>query len=212
MPRPKPIPKPADDSYRDRQRVRLIQAAEAVLATEGLAALQARRVATEATCSVGTVYNIFGDIDGLILAANERTLHDLGNLLSATARRSTAADLQTRLMALATAYLDFATVNPRRWRAVFEHHVPDERPIPDAYLEDRKRLLALIETQLDSALAKPEARADASHALFSAVHGIVLLSIDAKLRPFDPAGCERQIRFIVEHVVRGLSKPQPSAD
>ena len=46
---------------------------------------------------------------------------------------------------------------------------------------------------------------DAAHALFSAVHGIVLLSLDAKLGPFEPATCERQIRFVVEHVVQGLT-------
>jgi AcrR family transcriptional regulator len=194
-----------EDSYRDRLRVRLIQAAEAVLAGEGLAALQARRIAQDAACSVGTVYNIFGDIDGLILAANERTLLDLGRVLTAAGRRSGGADLRTRLMALAIAYLDFATVNQRRWRAVFEHHLADDAVVPEAYLNDRKRLLGLISEQLDGTLADETARSDAAHALFSAVHGIVLLSLDAKLGPFEPDKCERQMRFIVENVVRGLA-------
>ena len=193
-----------EESYRDRLKVRLLQAAEAVLAKEGLAALQARRVAQDAACSVGTVYNIYGDIDGLILAANERTLHDLGRVLMAAAQRSAAGKLDVRLMALASAYLDFATINQRRWRAVFEHILPDGRDLPDGYVGDRRSLLALIERQLDTTVGDAQSRSDAAHALFSAVHGIVLMSLDAKLGPFDPATCERQIRFIVTHVVRGL--------
>jgi AcrR family transcriptional regulator len=193
-----------EESYRDRQKVRLLQVAETVLAEEGLAEVQARRIAKDAACSVGTLYNIFGDIDGLILAANERTLHDLGRVLAASARRAAGGGLETRLMALAGAYLDFATANQRRWRAVFEHRLPDDRSVPATYLEDRQRLLALIEVQLTGAIAELNARSDAAHALFSAVHGIVLLSLDAKLGPFEPSTCERQIAFIVAHVVKGL--------
>jgi AcrR family transcriptional regulator len=194
-----------EEGYRDRLKVRLLQVAESVLATEGLAAVQARRIAKDASCSVGTLYNIFGDIDGLILSANERTLHTLGLVLMASARRAGGGDLKNRLMALATAYLDFATANQLRWRAVFEHRIPDDRGVPETYLEDRRALLALIAVQLEGVVTAPEARSDAAHALFSAVHGIVLLSIDAKLGPFEPATCERQIRFVVEHVVRGLT-------
>ena len=193
-----------EDSFRDRLKIRLIHATEAVIAGDGLAAVQARRIAQDASCSVGTLYNIFGDIDGLILAANERTLGDLGRVLEAAARRSANGDLLVRLMALATAYLDFATVNQRRWRGVFDHRLPEDTEVPAPYVADRKRLLAMIEGQLVRSIDDPQARSDAAHALFSAVHGIVLMSLDAKLGPFEPAQCERQIRFIVDHVARGL--------
>lgn len=193
-----------NDTFRDRLRVALLGAAERVIATEGLSAVQARRLAQAANCSVGTLYNIFGDIDGLILAVNERTLGDLGRILNAAGVRSVSADTTARLMALASAYLDFATANQLRWRAVFEHRLPDDKEAPASYREDRRRLLALIEAQLVDAITDPAKRQDAAHALFSAVHGIVVLSIDGKLAPFDPAQCERQIRFIVENVMRGL--------
>jgi AcrR family transcriptional regulator len=196
---------PADpETYRDRQRTVMLHAVEEIIASEGLAAAQARRIAQAANCSVGTLYNVFGDIDGLLLAANQRTLQDLGRVLMAASARSASADTLARLMALASAYLDYASANQRRWRAVFEHVLPDDKLAPPSYREDRRNLLALIETQLEQAISAPEARADAAHALFSAVHGIVLLSIDAKLGPFEPARCERQIRFIVENVVKGI--------
>ena len=195
------------DNYRDRQRAGLLHAAEAVLAEEGLSAVQARRISQAAGCSIGTLYNVFGDIDGLVLAVNERTLGDLGRILSATAQRAAEGDLGTRLMALAITYLDFASVNQRRWRAVFEHRLPETKPPPASYREDRRRLLALIETQLEQKLPEPATRSVAAHALFASVHGIVLLALDGKIEAFDPVQCERRIRFMVENVLRGLEKP-----
>ena len=199
-----PSPYSPSPKFRDRQHVLLIEIAESVLASEGLAAVQARRIAKEAGCSVGTLYNIFGDIDGLILAANERTLNALGVALQRAAANANSGDLKSRLMALATAYLDFATANPRRWRAVFEHRLPEGREIPAFYVEDRRRLIGLIETQIAPVIAHSQPRSDAAHALFSAVHGIVLLSLDEKLSPFDPATCHRQLRFLIENVSCGL--------
>jgi len=195
-----------DDTFRDRLKVRVLAACEAVLASEGLDGLQARRIAQISDCSVGTLYNIFGDIDGLILQANSRTLDELGRLLKAAARRSADGDLETRLNTLAIAYLDFATANQRRWRAVFEHRMAETATLPESFQEDRRQLLALIETQLETAILDADARSDAAHALFSAVHGIVIMSIDAKLGPFEPARCERQIRFLVGRVVAGLDR------
>jgi len=196
---------PRKQPYRDRLKARLIQVAEATIAAHGLAAVQARAIAETAGCSVGTLYNIFGDIDGLILEVSHRTLVGIGEVLTAAARRSAGLLLEARLMALAGAYLDFATVNRRRWRAIFDHQLPDEHPRPEGFNEDRGRLLALLDAQLMESLPEPEARSDAAHALFAATHGIVLLALDAKLTPFDPARCERQIRFVVGHVVRGIS-------
>ena len=88
------------EGYRERLRARLLRTAEAIAAGDGLAELQARRVAREAGCSVGTVYNIFGDIDGLILAVNELTLADMSRMLTAAAGRVATGEVEARLMGL----------------------------------------------------------------------------------------------------------------
>ncbi len=192
------------ESFRDRQRVKLREVAETVIVGEGLGAAQARRIARDAGCSVGTLYNIYGDIDGLILAANQTTLHDLANVLQQDAAQARGLDLEGRLMALALGYLAFASANTLRWRAVFEHHLVDDYPTPASYLVDRSHLLALIETELLSTLRDADERGAAARALFASVHGIVLLALDKKLGEFDRDGCERQIRFVVANVVKGL--------
>jgi AcrR family transcriptional regulator len=194
------------DTYRDRQRTKIIDVAERVLTDEGLSALQARRIAKDSGCAIGTLYNIFNDIDGLILAVNERTLNELGQTLQQSATQSNPGDLKGRLMALAFAYLAFAQANPRRWRAVFDHRLPDGSEVPAFYVENRQGLLALIAIEIETAILDATARSDAAQALFSAVHGIVLLSLDEKLGNFDPGMCKRQISFILGNVTLGLSK------
>jgi len=191
-------------SFRDRQRVKLREVAETVIAGEGLPAAQARRIAGQAGCSVGTLYNIYGDIDQLILAANETTLHDLAAALERAAEGARGASLEARLMALAAGYLAFASAHPFRWRAVFEQRLPDTYPVPTSYLEDRARLLSFIERELDGTIGDARARAEAARALFSSVHGIVLLALDHKLGSFDEAATARQIGFVVGNVVRGV--------
>lgn len=198
-------PTARDAVFRDRMRARLLEVAEAIIASDGFTAVQARRVAAAAPCAIGTIYNIYRDIDGLILAANTRTLADLAVALTAAHQAAAGLDLEARLMALAVAYLDFATGATRRWRAVFEHHLPADYPLAPSYTADRRRLLGLIESEIgETGPSDPAQRYDAARALFSATHGNVLLSLDAKLGPFDRAACERQLLFVVRHVVAGL--------
>ena len=77
--------------YRQRLETRMIDIAERLIASEGLAAVQARRIAQEADCSVGTLYNVFGGLDGLIIAVNTRTLKALGEKLETAAAAPTQA-------------------------------------------------------------------------------------------------------------------------
>ena len=192
------------DSYRSQLRTRLVNVAGRVIASEGLKLVHARRIAAAAGCSTGTLYNIFGGLDGLILAVNSRTLDDLNSRLTETAAAAAGHTISIRLMALFGTTLDFAAANHLCWRALFEHRVPKDHALPDGYADGRRHLQALLETEFQAAIPEPVALAEAAFALASAVHGIVLLSLDAQLGPFDSERSERQIEFLVSHVVRGL--------
>jgi len=192
------------ETYRDRLRLRILHAAKRIIRAEGLQAVQARRVAKDAECSVGTLYNIFGEIDDLLMAVNSDTLGDLGRHLTATLEQVAGEPLIDRLMALANTYLEFAVAHRRRWRAIFEHVLPEKKQRPPSFLTDRTRLLALIEDQLAELVPEPGPRADAARALFASVHGIVQLSLDGRLGAVSTNDCERHIRFVVELVIGGL--------
>ena len=77
-----PIPE-IPKGRRDQMRERVLEAAEAVISTKGLAGLKARDIAARAGCALGAIYTVFEDLDELILGVNQRTLARLEAALAA---------------------------------------------------------------------------------------------------------------------------------
>lgn len=196
----------AEQNFRNELRQKAFGLARDIITSEGLAALQARRVAREAGCAVGTLYNVFGDMDGLTIAVNQETVQLLGEDLIASVTASQGQPVEARLTALALTYMRFALDNLNRWRAVFEHRLSERAEVPQAYLDDQAKLLALIEGIIASDVAAPELRQRAARALFAAIHGIIQLAVEEKLAHFDRATTEGEIRFIVSATANGLAR------
>ena len=55
----------------------MIETARGLISANGLRSLKVRDVAEAADCSIGSVYNEFGDFDGLILTVNRETVAGL---------------------------------------------------------------------------------------------------------------------------------------
>ena len=195
----------AKQPYRERLAACMVEIAERLMSTEGLAAVQTRRVTGEADCSVGTLYNVFGGLDGLIIAVNGKTLQQLGDALTSAAGAKAGASPEDRLLALALAYFSFATTHNARWRGLFEHRMADGADVPDAYRAHQAQLFVLVEHMMVDLVPDADERHLAARALFSAVHGIVALSLESRLGPYDAQETERQIRFIVTSTVQGLA-------
>ena len=200
------------DDRRKPLRDKLIAAAEAAMAEGGLPALRARDLAQQAGCAVGAIYNVFPDLDALILAVNLRTL---GLFEAAIARSGGDADAQAApvaeaavndLVRLALAYLAFAQSNGPRWRALFQHRMAGG-PVPDWYRAEQGRLFRYIEAplaRLCPGLADAE-RALRARSLFSSTHGLVSLGLDEKLMSLPPATLAREVEAVVRAVGRGLA-------
>lgn len=195
----------AEPAFRERLRADILAIAINTISHEGLAALQARPIAVEAQCSVGTIYNIFGDLDGLIIAANSDTLALMDAELRRTYEKTQSLPAPARLTELALAYMRFAYANRLRWSAIFEHRLPAGKDLPEDYDTSRAQLLALLAQAIGGGTMKPEVRLRAARALFAATHGIITLALSNKLSPFDPAAVEADIKFIVTAAARGLN-------
>jgi AcrR family transcriptional regulator len=167
-------------------RERLIDVAEATVATNGLARLRARDLAREAGCAVGTIYNVFEDLDELILCVGSRTLAMLDTALGAVRLAlsyGSPEDAADDLVRLALAYLEFAAEHTVRWRALFDHRMSEARPLPQWFVDQQHALFAQVERPLVTLLPDldPDARRTLARTLFSAVHGIVALGLEEKL-------------------------------
>ncbi len=193
-------------------REALVAAAERAIAARGLAGVRARDLAAEAGCAVGAIYNVFDDLDDLVLAVNARTLAELENVLADAAGGS--ADLPSgpdaaagSLVTMATAYLGFAAGNTLRWRALFDHRLPDGKSLPDWYLADQAKLFGYVERPLRTLrpAMKPGERALLARSLFSAVHGLVTLGLEEKLGVVPLATLRAQVALVVAAAGRGLA-------
>jgi AcrR family transcriptional regulator len=186
---------------KDQLRERLIAAAERAIARGGLSALKARDVATEAGCALGAIYTVFADIDGLILSVNARTLARLEATLLAGEHQTGAEELQR----LARAYLNYARTESPRWRALFDHRLP-QPDVPDWYGAARDRLFSRLERPLSALLPNepPELLRARARTLFSAVHGVVTLGLDEKLAPMAAETLDAELAQFIDTIVRGL--------
>lgn len=158
----------------------LIEAGERLIAKRGLAQFTARELASEVACSVGSIYNMFEDLDDLIVTIHGRTLARLEQSLRAGVVDN--AMVEQNLQALARQYIAFIAENNHLWAAIFEHKLPHGRNVPDWYQARLNALFALIETVIAPLLTDDEGeRRRQARILWSALHGICSLGAAEKL-------------------------------
>ncbi len=139
------------------------------LAETGLARFSAREVAKRVGYSIGTLYNVFGSYDGLMLAINARTL----TLWAEHLRTRLAAAGEDRIRALVCGYFEFAAANPRAWITIYEHHMADGAPAPEPYQALAADLMGVVAAEVAHALpgANSEAVLALTRSLVATVHG-----------------------------------------
>ncbi|MGH6836683.1 MAG: TetR/AcrR family transcriptional regulator [Methylocella sp.] len=187
-------------------RDRVLKAAETTIAAGGLQSLKARNIAAEAGCAVGAIYNVFDNLDELILRVGSRTLSLLEAALVGTSLAQPRQSPAEELVPLARAYLDFARMHKMRWRALFEHRMAGGRAVPAWFTEDQNRLFLVLEAPLAGLAPRlsSEARALLARTLFSAVHGIVSLGLEEKLAPMPPEILNAQLEIVTRAFAAGL--------
>lgn len=199
-----------EESRRDRKKLQrrtlLIEIARRLIATKGLRSLKVRDVAEAADCAIGSVYNEFGDFDGLILTVNRDTV----SALTAQLKSVPAEDPLRQLHGLADAYLGFATEHANLLRALFEHRMEDDRPFPDDILAMVMEAFALMHPPLLRLLPDrdPDDVAQLARIMFSAVHGIISLGLEERMVAVPPQLLrERLAQFIDTHLAGlGISR------
>jgi AcrR family transcriptional regulator len=150
---------------------------EAMIVTEGhrqmeevgFARFSARDVAKKIGYSIGTIYNVFGTYDRLILAINARTLGLWARYLEA--RLAEAGE--DRIEALVRAYFDFARAYPRSWAAIYDHRIPAGETMPDFFVAALEGLTGIVFAEVARALPE-DRRAGApalARSLLATVHG-----------------------------------------
>ena len=139
------------------------------LAEVGFQHFSAREVAKTIGYSIGTLYNVFGSHDALMLAINGHTLDLMHDALSEALLRAKS----DRIEVMIKAYFDFASDHRHVWTALYDFRLPDGTPLPDDFAAKLTQITGLVIDEVARALpAKRRAEAASlAPSLLAIVHG-----------------------------------------
>jgi AcrR family transcriptional regulator len=187
-------------------REKLIVLAEQQIAERGMGSLRARELAKEAGCAVGAIYTHFDDLNALILEVNGRTFRKLGMQVAGAVAQAKGQAPNARLIAMSHAYLHFASDNHLLWRALFDIEMPTTGAVPQWYMDALGGLFSYIAEPLAEIFPDmPEGELDLMvRALFSSVHGIVLLGLQNRISGVPFEHIEQMIAQVLGQVGNSL--------
>ncbi len=160
------------------------------LAEVGYARFSARELAKRIGYSVGTLYNVFGSLDQLMLAINGVTLDGWRSYLQT---RLLAAPPEDRLKTAISAYFEYAILNRHAWTAIYDFRLPEGVEAPDSYARKVEAIFDIVIVEI-AAVLRPDRRDRApalARSLLASVHGHCFFTINATfalLGEADPLG------------------------
>lgn len=192
----------SDHNRDERYTLALTQAANLVT-QEGLGTLTVRKVAGAMGYSVGTLYNLFENLDDLVFHLNAQTLTALHDTLSQTKPSQTAGPT---VRGLVTGYLAFVARHPRLWGAVLEHKAKQGDAPPDWYMTRVEAVLGLLEHALEPLCGPDPGRAprEAAVVIWSGLHGLGVLSEAGKLASLTDRSVETLAELLTNTFLNGL--------
>lgn len=185
-------------------KTRLVAAGTDLIRDQGLKGLRARDIAERAGAALGGLYTVFPDLDGLILTVNSGTLKRLEMALETAIPRE--AGIEDTFLNLSLAYLRFALAEKNLWAALFEHRMPDGVAVPDWHLAEHAFLIGLIAVPM--AARMPDASAEdiaiRARTFFSAMHGVIAISLEGRFVGITPARLEQEVAALARILARSL--------
>jgi AcrR family transcriptional regulator len=192
------------DHTRSELRELMLEEGHRQLAEVGLARFSARDVAKQIGYSVGTLYNVFGSYDELMLAINARTL---SLWLTHLRTRLAESEDDDRIATLVRGYFEFAEQHRQTWVAIYEYNLSDGRAAPEWYQTTVAELMGVVAAEIAAALpgAAPDDVASLARSLVATVHGHCVFSL---YRTFNLLGETQPVEAALARVREALAAAQ----
>jgi AcrR family transcriptional regulator len=169
------------DHTRDQLQTLIVDAAQTIIVTKGIAGLSTREIARTVGYVQGTLYEHFRDINEILLHVNRRTLQGLIDRMAAL--DGDAREPAARLHAYADIYLTYVTSNRDLWEAMFRGRREPNEIVPDWYRGQIDDLVARVEACFDG--LKPNDQhltpRQAAQLVWASVHSICSLANSGRL-------------------------------
>ena len=181
----------------------VMDTARAIVEQDGLRNLTARNIAAAIGYSPGTLYNLFENLDELIIHLNATTLDALYDAISSVKR---TGEPEKDLKAMLRIYLAFLEENTALWTAIFEFRSPGEDHLPDWYREKVGKLMTSVEEAIAPLFADSEsaARQQAAGILWSSLHGVCTLAKDGRLCLISDQSNSQMAESLIVNFLAGL--------
>ena len=163
----------------DDLKKKAVLEAERLAQIGGLSAISMRPVAKAAQCSPGTLYNVIGDLDELVLLVNARTTEVITDCLDQAAQQSD--DPVRRIYEMADAYVALGMSDARLWSVLFDYVYPTDRDLPEWYREAVSKPVMVIQNAVGSAFATEEQCTRFVAEIWVSLHGVLTLAMKDKL-------------------------------
>lgn len=203
------MPKTTSRPSTEELRSRAVAEARRLLADGGPDQVKARMLAVRLGVSVGTIYNLFGQLDEVLFLVNGEVYDEL---LAATEKAiagiAPGADPADRALALSNAYLDFVSTHQDLWSGVLAFNRRSKPSVPEWYKEKERALLNTAAHALEDIPGPATAteRELAARATWAAIHGIVTISVGPHGLIATREDIARQIELIVRAVVKAIER------
>jgi AcrR family transcriptional regulator len=185
----------------------ILEAATSLISEGGLAGLSAREIARRIGYSPGTLYNVFENLDDLVLTIEGRLIDGLSAELDKVPVNGSSVE-QAR--ALGRAYLKYTSEKPRLWNLIFEHHLPSGSEVPSWYQQKLDGVMQRVEDVVAPLMPdrSPEDVKRSAHVLWAGVHGITSLATADKLAVVTSDGAGPLVDHMITTYLAGLEKPE----
>lgn len=195
----------------EQLRLLILDAAQAIIEDSGLAGLSAREIARRIGYSPGTIYNMFQNLDDVVLHVEARVLDALDARLQDVLTGADAPEDKVRR--LAQTYLSFTHEKPRLWNLLFEHYMPGGADTPIWYQDRLEGLMRRVEESLAPLFGPDDAFAHkrTARVLWAGVHGITSLSTANKLTNVTTEAAALLVADLVNNYLTGLAINQSHA-
>jgi AcrR family transcriptional regulator len=181
----------------------ILDASRTIVERNGISGLSAREIARMIGYSPGTLYNIFENLDDVLLTMQVQLLARMVDHLKHV---PIGSDGEENVDVMTQAYINFALANRRMWNLLFAHSVPSSSTVPPPFHEHLNNLAEIVRKALAPLApgATLEELDTAARALFAGVHGIAAIAASEKGAHLTPASAQVYAKELTSNFVRGF--------
>jgi AcrR family transcriptional regulator len=192
----------------EKLKKQIFHSAMQIVEEEGMTQLSARKVAEKSCCALGSIYNVFGDLDDLQLHVNAAILSRLYDVLHKTIEEGikVGKSLKSLFMDLGFSYIKFGQNHTTLWKALFEY-LPSES-LPEWYSIRARDGIYRLAIRLATTYGLEENEVKKLIGFFwSSIHGISAILLNRKMEMVAELFQRDCLHKYVEFSLHGLFQP-----